>query len=255
MVRFYRERAGVSQERLGSATGYSKSQVAMIERGERRARGNFVAIADDTLGAQGALLELAEEVPLSAAPAWFEDYLEEERKAVSISSFESRVLPGLLQTPEYARAVFNCAVPPWEDDEREAMIEGRMARQAVLHRKPAPLVSFVLEMGVLTRPIGGARVLKDNLLHVLDVARLRHVELQVLPDDLEAHAGISGPFILLETEGRERQLVYVEGQSGRYFLTEQPELGDAFARYNTLRSQALSPVESARWIEQVAQKL
>ncbi|MEU8616543.1 helix-turn-helix transcriptional regulator [Streptomyces sp. NPDC048623] len=255
LLRFYRERAGVSQEKLGSATGYSKSQVAMIERGERRARGNFVPIADDTLGAQGALMEVAEEVPLSAVPAWFEDYLEEEAKAVAISAYENRVIPGLLQTPEYARAVFNCAIPPWEDGERETMIEARMARHAVLHRKPAPLVSFVLEKTVLTRPIGGPQVLKDNLFHILDVGRMRHVEIQVMPEDLEVHAGLSGSYIMLETERRENQLVYVEGQSGRYFLTEQPDLGDAFARYGTLRAQALSSEESARWIEQVADKL
>ncbi|MFF0481187.1 helix-turn-helix transcriptional regulator [Streptomyces sp. NPDC004435] len=255
MLRFYRERAGISQEKLAAATGYSKSQVAMIERGERRALEHFVAVADVELGAQGALLELAKEVPPGSAPGGFEEYMREEKRAVSIAGYECRVIPGLLQTPEYARAVFNCATPPWSDEERESMLDGRMARQAVLHRQPPPLVSFVVEMATLTRPIGGRRVLKDNLIRMLDLGRLRHVEIQVMPGDVEAHAGISGPFVLLETEKRKNQLVYVEAQSNRYLLTEQPDLGDAFARYGILRSQALSSDASARWIEQVVREL
>ncbi|KQX59321.1 MULTISPECIES: helix-turn-helix transcriptional regulator [unclassified Streptomyces] len=255
LLRFYRERAGISQEALGRETGYSKSQVAMIERGERRAKGDFVAIADGMLGAQGALLEVAAEVPLSAVAAWFEDYLEEEAKAAGIHAYANQLIPGLLQTPDYARAVFNCANPPWEDDEREAMIENRMARHAVFHRKPFTLIRFVLEKTALTRPIGGSQILRDNLIHILDVARLRNVEIQVMPEDRETHAGLDGPFTLLETEARKGQLVYVEWQSGRYFLTEQPELGDAFARYGSLRAQALTPEESADFIEQVARKL
>ncbi|MFJ8664399.1 helix-turn-helix domain-containing protein [Streptomyces sp. NPDC093600] len=255
LLRFYRERAAVSQETLGKETGYSKSQVAMIERGQRRPRGKFVEIADAWLGAQGALLEVAEELTASAVAAWFEDYLEEEAEAAGIYSYENHLIPGLLQTPDYARAVFRCASPPWEDDVLEAMVAARMARHAVFHRKPAPLIGFVLEKIALTRPIGGPEVLKSNLLHILDVASLRNVEIQVMPEDRTSHAGLSGPFILLETAKRRSQLVYVEGLSGRYFLSEQPELGDAFARYGTLRAQALTPEDSARLIEQVAREL
>ncbi|MFB7518102.1 helix-turn-helix domain-containing protein [Streptomyces sp. NPDC056144] len=256
LLRFYRERARMSQEVLGRKTGYSKSNIAMIERGLRRPKQVFVEFVDELFGAQGALLKLAEDIaPPSAEPAWFEDYLREEEKAAGIYAYENQVIPGLLQTPEYARAVFNCANPPWEDQEREALIEQRMARHAVFHRRPITLIRFVLEKIVLTRPIGGTRVLKANLLHILEVAQLRNVEIQVMPDDVETHAGISGSYILLETEGRHRQLVYVEGLSGRYFLTEQPELGDAFVMFGSLRGQALSPAASIRFIEQVVQKL
>lgn len=200
-------------------------------------------------------MTVAQEVTASAVAAWFEDYLEEEEKAAGIHSYENHLIPGLLQTPEYARAVFGCASPPWDDDEVDAMVGARMARHKVFHRKPLPLVRFVLEKVVLTRPIGGRDVLRRNLLHILDVSRLRNVEIQVMPEDREIHAGLSGPFILLETAKRHSQLVYVEGLSGRYFLTEQPELGDAFARYGTLRAQAFNPEDSAKLIEQVAREL
>nr|WP_202527629.1 helix-turn-helix transcriptional regulator [Streptomyces sp. SID5770] len=255
MLRFYRERAGISQEALGRKTRYSKSQVAMIERGERRAKGAFVEIADKLLSAQGALLAVAAEVTASGVAAWFEDYLEEEVKAAGIHMYENHVIPGPLQTKEYARAVFNSAVPALEDEEIEASVLARLERQEMFSRKPAPLVTFVLEKAALTKPLGGEDVLRENLLHLLDVAKLRNVEIQVMPESPKTHAGLNGPFILLETEGRKGQLVYVEGQGGRYFLSEQPDVGDTFARYSTLRAQAFTPEETAQIIEQVAREL
>ncbi|MFE5481340.1 helix-turn-helix domain-containing protein [Streptomyces sp. NPDC056527] len=255
LLRFYRERARVSQDALAKETGYSKSQVAMIERGERRPRGNFVAIADPMLGAQGALLEVAEEVTASGIAAWFEDYVVEELQAVGIHKYENRLIPGLLQTEDYAHGVFDGAVPSLEDEEVEAGVAARLARQQVLFRKPAPLVSFVLEKVALTKPLGGKDVLRKNLLHLREIADLRNVTIQVMPEDRETHAGLDGPFTLLETAGRRSQLVYVEGQGGRYFLSEQPDVGDVFARYGALRAQALNPEDSAVLIERVARDL
>ncbi|MEU0657570.1 helix-turn-helix domain-containing protein [Streptomyces lavendulocolor] len=256
LLRFHRERAKVSQEALGRETGYSKSQVAMIERGERRPRGNFVELADELLGAQGALLEVAKELTASGVAAWLEDYLAEEARAAEVHKYETHVIPGLLQNESYARAVFRCASPPLDEDEIEASVRARLARQQVFQRKPRPpLISFVLEMAALTRPIGGPQVLKSNLLHILEVGRLRNVEVQVMPGDRHSHAGLDGPFILLETAQRRSQLVYVEGQGGRYFLSEQPDVGDVFGRYGILRAQALNPEDSAKLIEQVAREL
>ncbi|MGW2018437.1 helix-turn-helix domain-containing protein [Streptomyces sp. NPDC001927] len=255
LLRFHRERAKVSQEALGKATGYSKSQVAMIERGERRARGDFVVIADSLLGAQGALIEVAEEMTESGVAAWFEDYLGEEAKAAGIHKYETHLVPGLLQTKDYARAVFESAVPALEDEEIEAGISARLARQELFYRKPAPLVTFVLERSALTKPLGGPEVLRSNLLHIRQCADLRNVTIQVMPENRRTHAGLNGSFTLLETEERRRQLVYVEGQGGRYFLSEQPDVGDVFARYSTLRAQALTPEDSAQLIEQVAREL
>ncbi|MFI8518817.1 helix-turn-helix domain-containing protein [Streptomyces sp. NPDC085481] len=255
LLRFYRERAKVSQDLVGKETGYSKSQVAMIESGQRRPRGRFVEIVDPLLGAQGALLEIADEVTASGVAAWFEDYLEEEAKAAGIHKYENHVIPGLLQTEEYARAVFDSAVPALEEDEIEASVVARLARQQVFFRKPAPFVTFVLEKAALTKPLGGKDVLRKNLIYMRECADLRNVTIQIMPENRKTHAGLNGPFTLLETEGRRRQLVYVEGQGGRYFLSEQPDVGDVFARYSTLRAQALTPEDSVRLIEQVAREL
>lgn len=142
-----------------------------------------------------------------------------------------------------------------DDDEIETGVAARLKRQQVYFRKPAPLVTFVLEKAAFTRPIGGPDVLRKNLLYVRECADLRNVTIQVMPENRTTHAGLDGSFTLLETEERRSQIVYVEGQGGRYFLSEQPDVGDVFARYSTLRAQALTPEDSAELIEQVAREL
>jgi hypothetical protein len=102
-----------------------------------------------------------------------------------------------------------------------------MERQQLFYRKPVPNLGFVIEENTLTRPLGGPLVLKEQLHHILDVGQLRHVEIQVMPHNRETHAGLMGPRILLETAER-RQLAYIEGHKGGYFVSEQPDLGDLF---------------------------
>ncbi|WP_436840379.1 helix-turn-helix domain-containing protein [Streptomyces flavofungini] len=254
LLRFFRERAGMTQDGLGAYVKYSKSQVAMVERGERPPKGQFVEIADDVLGAQGALLAAGESLRVSHLPSWFAEYAEEEAKAVALHVYQNHVVPGQLQTEAYARAVFDCHCPPLEDEQIEARVATRLGRQELLHRKPAPIVSFVLEEITLTRPIGGPATLREQLHHLLGIARLRNVEIQVMPPTRETHAGLNGPMTFLET-AEHRQLAYVEGQSGGFFVDEQPELGHLFARYGILRAQALSPEDSAKLIERVAGKV
>jgi transcriptional regulator with XRE-family HTH domain len=255
MLRFYRERADMTQEALGRHVGYSKSQVAMVERGERSPKGRLVEIADEVLGAQGALTVLAEkEFTRGGLPPWTEDYLAEEKKAAGLHVYQTHVIPGSLQTQAYARAIYSCHCPALDDDEIDKRVAKRVQRQQVFQRKPKPVVSYVLEESTLTRPLGGAAALKEQLQHILDIGSLRNVEIQVMPHDRQAHAGLNGSMILLET-AEHRQLAYVEGPSGGYFVSEQPDLGELFARYGILRAQALNPDESAKLIDEVAQGL
>ncbi|MFF7448314.1 MULTISPECIES: Scr1 family TA system antitoxin-like transcriptional regulator [unclassified Streptomyces] len=254
LLRFYRERAGVTQEALGKEVGYSKSQVAMVERGERAPKGQFVEVADERLGAQGALVAVGRKLRTSRFRSWFADYAELESKATAIYMYANHVIPGMLQTPAYGRGVFASHCPSLEDEEIEADLEARLGRQAVLRRKPAPVVGFVLEEHTLRRPLGGHQALKEQLGHLLDIGQQRNVEIQVMPTDRQNHAGLDGPMILLETDERER-IAYVDGPSGAYFVTQQPHLGNMFARYGILRAQALNPDESAKLINEVAGEL
>ncbi|MFI5725308.1 helix-turn-helix domain-containing protein [Streptomyces cyaneofuscatus] len=259
LLRHFRERAGLSQEQLGKRIGYSKSQVAMVERGARPPKGVFVQRADEVLGAQGALIVAAPKPPKqteqrSPLPDWFTPFADEEEKAWARHAYENHVIPGLLQTEAYARAVFTSHYPTYDDDEIEAKVAARLERQKLLTRRPLPDISFVLEMVVLTRPIGGRRVMKAQLHHLADVARLRHVRIQLMDPYREDHAALDGPFVLLETDKRQ-QIAYVEGQGGNFFITEHPELGDLFGQYGVTRAQAYTPERTLEKIEKMAEEL
>ncbi|MFH9266012.1 helix-turn-helix domain-containing protein [Streptomyces sp. NPDC017546] len=256
LLRHFRVLAGLSQEQLGKRIGYSKSQVAMVERGARPPKGVFVQRADEVLGAQGALIVAAPKPPKkrSPLPGWFTPFAEEEEKAWARHSYENQVMPGLLQTEAYARAVFTSRYPNYDDDEIEEKVAARLARQKLLSRRPLPDISFVLEMIVLTRPIGGRRVMKAQLHHLADIARLRHVRIQLMDPDREDHAALDGPFVLLETDKRQ-QLAYIEGQGGSFFVTEHPELGNLFGKYGVTRAQAYTPERTLEKIEKMAEEL
>lgn len=254
LLRHYRERAGLSQEGLGHKIGFSKSQVAMVERGQRPPKGDFTPQADAALGANGALVAAAVKLTFSHLASWFEPFAEEEAKGVARYEYESSVMPGLLQTEAHAHALYRGACPPLDDDEIERLVAGRLARQVLLTRKPPPDISFVLEISAISRPIGGRRVHRAQLQHLLEVSRLRHVHIQVMSPQQETHVGLSGPFVLLETDDR-RRLAYLEVQTRNFLVSEQPHLGDLFAKYGMLRTQALGVEESRELIEKMAEGL
>lgn len=256
LLRHFRELAGLSQEQLGRRIGYSKSQVAMVERGARPPKGVFVQRADEVLGARGALVAVAPKPPSKGnpLPEWFAPFAEEEEKAWARHEYENQVVPGLLQTEAYARAVFMSRYPTYDDDEIEAKVAARLERQRLLSRRPLPDISFVLETVVLTRPIGGRRVTKAQLRHLAEVAQLRHVRIQLMDPNREDHAALDGPFVLLETDKRQ-QLAYIEGQGGSFFVTEHPRLGNLFGKYGVTRAQAYSPERTLEMIEKMAEEL
>nr|WP_203608207.1 helix-turn-helix transcriptional regulator [Streptomyces anulatus] len=259
LLRHFRERAGLSQEQLGKRIGYSKSQVAMVERGARPPKGAFVQQADEVLGAQGALIVAAPKPPKqterrSPLPDWFTPFAEEEAAATVRHAYEPHVMPGLLQTEAYARAVLAGQYPTFDDDEIEEKLASRLARQSLLSRRPLPDISFVLEMAALTRPIGGKRVRKAQLHHLATLAQLRHIQIQLMPEDVENHPALDGPFVLLENAERQR-MAYIEGQGGSFFVTEHPALGNLFGKYGLLRAQAYTPDRSREKIEKMAEEL
>lgn len=251
LLRHFRERAGLSQEALGGRIGFSKSQVAMVERGNRPPRGPFVERADAAVGAQGALIAAGGDVTGSYLADWFEELAKLERKAVARHSYETHVVPGLLQTEAYARTVLQACYPPEDDDVIEGRVASRLARQALITRKNVPEISFVIELSALARPIGGRTAHREQIAHILNVARMRHVTLQVMSPQRETHGGLSGPFVLLETEQR-RRFAYLEVQSQSFLTDEVPTVAILFGKYGTLRAQALSPEESHVEIEKLA---
>jgi hypothetical protein len=155
-----------------------------------------------------------------------------------------------LQTEEYARAVFAMWRPLLDEEVIDQRVAARLARQDVFARRPAPHLSFVIEEAVLHRPLGGQVVWRGQLEQSLLAGQRRNVEIQVMPLSREEHAGLAGPFTLMETrEGR--RIAYTEVQGDSRVHTERSKVRELEGAYGTIRAQALTPMESRALIEKL----
>ncbi|WP_405727971.1 helix-turn-helix domain-containing protein [Streptomyces sp. NBC_01537] len=251
VLRAMRELAGVSTEQLAAHVEYSRSLVIKIERGERMPPPGFVEKAELLLRSGDVLARAAKHLERGDFPSWFEEYAELEAEAVSLYTYSTLVLHGLLQTEDYARVMFSSYCPVLDPDEIERRIQARVARQSVLTKSLATQAAFVIEEWVPRRPVGGYEAHKLQLNHLLEIGDQRNVTIQVMPMSYDAHAGIDGPMTLLETPER-RLLAYLEVQGRSMLIDDRDEVSELHIRYSMIRSQALAPRDSAKLIEQIA---
>jgi transcriptional regulator with XRE-family HTH domain len=250
----FRIRAGLERVEFGARTGYSPSTIGAYEQGRRVPPSRFIDAADELLDAGGVLREMKEEVARAQFPAFFRDAARLEAEAVELHVCDTQVINGLLQTEEYARAVFTMRRPLLDEETLEQRVTARMHRQGIFSRRPAPLMSFVIEEAVLRRPIGGPRVHQGQLEQLLLVGQNRSVEMQVMPLQREEHAGLGGPFTLIETREGQR-IAYVEVQKSSSLYTERSSVRGLEAQYGIIRAQALTPWESMAFVERLLGEL
>ncbi|MTE21499.1 helix-turn-helix domain-containing protein [Streptomyces sp. TRM43335] len=252
LVRLFRERAGLTQQSPADAIGYSVEQVASVEQGRQPAKATFTEAAERVLAAGGALRALQEDVDRAQLPAFFQDVAALEQDAVSRFSYDQLVIPGLLQTEAYARALIRTHFPPLGDEVVEQRVAARLARQSLLTRTaPCAVFAFVIEEAALHRMVGGTQVMRAQLAHLLECRRMRHVDIQVMPSSRAAHSGLNGPMVLLETAER-RRFVVIESQGVVSVRSDCHEVGEFWLQYGMLRSQALNAEDSADFIERAA---
>ncbi|MGA5412361.1 helix-turn-helix domain-containing protein [Streptomyces pseudogriseolus] len=252
VVQALREHAGLSRADLGARVQYSKHTVESVELGRRMPDEAFVERAEEALGNTGALRKAARHLTRGEAglAAWFRRWARLEREAVSLCTYECRLVPGLLQSEGYARALFENRIPLLTDEQLEAQVEARMERQRMLRERPTVPFHFIVEEAVLRRRLGGDEVRRAQLDYVLEQTALRNVTLQVMPLEAEYHSCMDGPLRLLETpEGR--RLAYSEGQESGRLIGDSKEVRVLQQRYDTLRSQALHPKDSRALLERL----
>ncbi|TQK45219.1 helix-turn-helix protein [Streptomyces sp. SLBN-118] len=255
-IKVLREQAGLSQRELGVAAHCGEDLISSIERGVRTPQPDFLERVDGLLAAGGVLEAAVEDVREAQAkartrhPDWFRDYARAEADAVSLHIYSNQAVPGLLQTEEYARAIFTQRRPLLDEETIEKRVADRLARQQIFERWPAPTFSHVLEEAVLQRPIGGNTVHQHQLRQLLRIGRLRTVEFQVMPTDREEHPSMDGAFTLLTPKGRQ-QAAYTEVQGYSRLVTEPDEVRVFAERYGIIRAQALTPRESLALIEKM----
>ncbi|MFF7394000.1 helix-turn-helix domain-containing protein [Streptomyces scabiei] len=249
-LKLFRDRAGMDRARLGSLTGYSASTIASFEQGRRIPPPKFIDQADEVLDAGGVLSASKEEVARAQYPAFFRDAARLEAKAAALHVYATKAVPGLLQTEEYARAVFSMWRPLLDEETINQRVTARLARQEIFCRTPLPTISFVIEEFVLRRPLGGRVVMQGQLEQILLQGHRRNVEIQVMPIERDEHAGLEGPFTLIETNDGQR-IAYVEAYKDSRLYTERRQVREIEEQYGILRAQALTPRESLALVEKL----
>ncbi|WP_445278897.1 helix-turn-helix domain-containing protein [Streptomyces sp. DSM 118148] len=240
-----RRAAGLSQSGLSTALNINEETIASIEQGRRTLKPDIAEILDDFLGTKGTLAAGVANLPeVDQFPLWAEEYMDQERVAIALSWYDALVVPGLLQTKSYARALLSGRVPAYDSDELETKAEARMERRNILHRKEPPTLSFVIWEPALRWPTGGRQVHQEQLQLLREYSELPCLSLQVLPLDRAHHAGDAGPFTLLETPDHQH-LAYTESQRGSQWVSDPDEVSILARKYAMLRTQALT-VEDSR---------
>ncbi|MFI6931011.1 Scr1 family TA system antitoxin-like transcriptional regulator [Streptomyces sp. NPDC050287] len=240
LLALFREAAGYTQKTLGERFVVGEQQIASIEQGRRPLKPDLAEQLDELLDTKGALATALSRMPeVDLVPLWAEEYLDREREAIAVSWYESLLVPGLLQTEGYARAVFRNRVPLYDEDEIEQLVAARIERREILHRKVPPMMSFMIWEAALRDELGGRDVYVEQVRHLREYAELPGLTVQILPLGRTSHAGLEGPFILLETPEHQR-LAYSETQRGSTLIADPDEVGILTQKYAMLRTQALN---------------
>ncbi|MGX1854480.1 DUF5753 domain-containing protein [Streptomyces sp. NPDC055299] len=240
----FRINAGFTQRGLAQQTTASEDTIASFEQGRRALMPHLATEFDTILRTGGALAAgVAKLPPKEKYPIWAEEFMANEQEAVALSGYENQVLPGLLQTGPYARATFRSDLPPLSEEEIELRVEARLERQEVLHRKEPVVASFIISEAALKDHLGSREAMRDQLRHLRACAELTGVSIQVMPFGNTIHAGLSGPFVLLETSDHQH-LAYSETQLGSHLISDPDSVSILTQKYGMLRMQALNAQES-----------
>jgi transcriptional regulator with XRE-family HTH domain len=178
----------------------------------------------------------------------YETYAGLEAEAVSIREFKSSAMPGLLHTPDYARAGHEGTMPRLAPDQIEMQIEAKLTRQRILSQANAPRFTAILDEAALHRMVGGRQVMAAQLGKILDMSALPNVLVQVIPFELGAHPAMDSNFTILELPSPTPGVVFVEGLIGSTYLERSEDLNRYRETFDRLQSIALSPKGSVQLI-------
>jgi transcriptional regulator with XRE-family HTH domain len=246
--------AGMTQEQLAEATTYSPSLVAAIETCRRIPSDDFAERADKALGTDGILARLQALVESTAVLPWFKDLVEVERRATEIRIYETYVIPGLLQTEDYARCSIGATRPVITAEEIDRAVALRMTRQETLYREDdPPRLWVILDESVLYRVNGGHQVMREQLQHLTKASEQPNIVVQVIPNS-EGSTSAGGRNFILLTLRSDPAMAYLEDIRSARYLRKPDDVVQYSLTYDHLRSNALSDMKSAALIKEVAKR-
>ncbi|MER7207481.1 helix-turn-helix transcriptional regulator [Streptosporangium sp. NPDC000239] len=254
-LRKLRGAAGLKQEEVADHLDWSTSRMTKVESGTLRISVNDVRAMLQLYGLREgaeyeALIQLAKQAKergwwhaySDVIPQWFQVYVGLEAEASSLRNYEPELVHGLLQTEDYARAVYQAARTTDAPDEIERYVSLRMARQDVLNRSERPMHLWaIMNEASLRRRVGGARVMKEQLRYLAEVSAQPNVTIQVLPYAIGAHTAMLGSFAILAFSEGVGEVTYLEYMTGSLYLEKPEELRAYTLAYDHLRASALDP--------------
>ncbi|WP_280723524.1 helix-turn-helix transcriptional regulator [Kitasatospora sp. MAA4] len=253
-VRFFREREGMSLEQLASIVKYSRSHIARIEVAETIPPPDLPPMLDAVFGTDGIFCTLYELAKKEIHPDQYRRRMELEARARVIDEYAGQLVPGLVQTEDYARALFQVGNPAASPGEIEEKVAARLMRQALLRADPPPYLSMLLDEAVIRRPVGGPLVMRAQLASLAAQVDTPTTLIQILPFEHGGHVLMGGTLTLMTLA--DRSSVAYEESIGSGTLFEEPERVNKRRReYDRLRAYALAPSKSADVIHDVMEAL
>lgn len=255
-LKHYRTRAGMSQEELGSLVFLTGDMIGKIENGQRVASERTTESLDAVpeLNTGGALTRIREHIKgarmLRAMPGWFWEWTAREAEAVTLRLYEPLLVPGLLQTADYARAVLRTRVGD-TDEEIEELVSARLERQSVLSKDKPPTLWIVIDEGVVRRPVGGPAAMREQLNALVEAARRPNIVIQVIPSDAGAHEGLRGPFMIADFADAP-SAAWQDGAVYGQLVDDPGGVTAVVTTFDTLKSEALPRSASLALMEEVA---
>lgn len=253
-LKAWRKKHGWSQGELASKLAYSDSLVSGIETMAKTPTLDFAKRCDEVFDAPGTFALLHALLSREAWPSYFAPVIDFENQAVRIHEWELRVVPGLLQTEEYARSVITAGKPRLGGAELERKVNGRIERQQLFERDNPPLYWTVLGEGALRQVIGSLAIMGEQLEKIIETARMPNIVVQVLPLAASDHPGTDGPITVFDFADAPSN-AYLECNGGG-MITESPEeVAELVTTMNMLRAAALPQRESLDLLRQIRSEI
>ncbi|RKN03782.1 helix-turn-helix domain-containing protein [Streptomyces radicis] len=242
----------LTQAKFAEGTGYTQGHVSNVESGRKIPSAEFARRCDHVLGTEGIFERLRERLLERGHPSWFLPFVKQESTAVEILIYSLTVLPGLLQTPDYARAVFE-AYDPWADPSViSGQVTTRMRRKKVLSREAPPVVWAVIHESALRMQMGGPEIMREQYQQLGKLLTLPKVTVQVLPFRVGAPPSTEPLELLRQADGR--LTLYADTIMGGQMSEDKERVDSAVQTYERLRADALGPRESAAFIAKIAEE-
>ncbi|MQS11732.1 helix-turn-helix domain-containing protein [Streptomyces kaniharaensis] len=266
-LRRLREGTRLQAKSVADALGFSATKVSRIESGQTTLKESDVRAMLELYGVSDEA-ELRQFISLTrrstqrgwwhdygdTLPDWFQTYVGLEADAARIRGYETELVPGLLQTADYARAMFRVSPSRLRTEEVERRVRLRIQRQEVFHRQDPPEVRVILSESVLRRPVGGPDVMRSQVKHLTALTEKSCVTIQVLPFSYGPHPSMSMAFHILSFADVPGDIVYVEALTSSLYLEKEEDIAHHELVFEQLTTAALSPEDSKAWMQELATK-